>query len=104
MRLYSLKDIPTPFQRYPRAPYYEYIILSTAVIKYIIANTNLPIQNVPRGTLEKSGGCSTWNTSNLFAYPLRRSSAVLRKGKRCRSTQRAPTSATPTLLTPLQAR
>ena len=54
MRLYSLKDIPTPFQRYPRAPYYEYIILSTAVIKYIIANTNLPIQNVPRGTLEKS--------------------------------------------------
>src|SRR5438128_3862780 len=57
MPLYSLKDVPTP-SRYPRPPDYKYMILSTAVIKYIIANTNLPIQNVPRGTLEKSGGCS----------------------------------------------
>ena len=78
MPLYSLKDVPTP-SRYPRPPDYKYMILSTAVIKYIIANTNLPIQNVPRGTLEKSGGCSTWNTSNLFAPPFRRSSAGPRK-------------------------
>src|SRR5437667_3988112 len=52
MPLYSLKDVPTP-SRYPRAPDYKYIILSTAVIKYIIANTKSPVQNVPRGTLEK---------------------------------------------------
>src|SRR5437667_3911465 len=103
MPLYSLKDVPTP-SRYPRAPDYKYIILSTAVIKYIIANTKSPVQNVPRGTLEKIRWMFPHGTLSISSPLLSEGRLRAAEGETMPIPQRDATSATPTLLTPLQAR